>query len=122
MPKVQHDNFLPVEEKVFSGVPQGSIIGPLLSVLFYNDFPNCLKHSQCVIYADDTVIFVPGKDAFIIISRLSADMNRIANWCTYNEVILKLKNGKTEAMLFGTSRKLQSWQKINATPWENHCF
>ena len=105
--KVQYDNFLSAEEKVFSGVPQGSIIGPLLFVLFYNDFvPNCLKHSKCVIYADDTVIYVPGKDIFIIESRLSDDMNRIANWCTQNELILNLKRGKTEAMLFGTSKRL----------------
>ena len=102
--KVKHDNFLSAEEKVFSGVPQGSIIGPLLFVLFYNDFPNCLKHSKCVIYADDTVIYVPGKDIFIIESRLSDDMNRIANWCTKNELILNLKRGKTEAMLWNIQK------------------
>ena len=104
--RVQYDNFLSSEEKVFCGVPQGSIIGPLLFVLFYNDFPSCLKHAQCIIYADDTVIYVPGKDIFIIQTRLSADMDRISSWCIKNELILNLKKGKTEAMLFGTSKKL----------------
>ena len=85
---------------------EGSIIGPLLFVLFYNDFPSCFKHLKCVIYADDTVIYVPGKDMFIIESRLSADMERIMHWCTNNELMLNFKKGKTEAMLFGTSKRL----------------
>ena len=103
---VSLDGELSGEGKVFCGVPQGSIIGPLLFLLFYNDFPSCLKHSKCVIYADDTVIYVPGKDMFVIESRLSADMERIMHWCTNNELILNLKKGKTEAMLFGTSKRL----------------
>ena len=103
---VSLDNTLSEEGKVLCGVPQGSIIGPLLFVLFYNDFPSCLKHSKCVIYADDTVIYVPGKDVFIIESRLSVDMERIMNWCVHNELVLNLKKGKTEAMTFGTSKRL----------------
>ena len=94
--------------KVHCGVPQGSIIGPLLFVLFYNDFPSCLKHSEVIVYADDTVIFVPGKDLAIIEARLSADMQRIHEWCTDNELILNLEKGKTESMLFGTSKCLSN--------------
>ena len=59
---VQRGRSLSDAGKVRSGVPQGSIIGPLLFTLFYNDLPSCLKHSEVIIYADDTVIFVPGKD------------------------------------------------------------
>ena len=92
--------------KVHCGVPQGSIIGPLLFILFYNDFPSCLIHSDVIVYADDTVIFVPGKDLAIIEARLSADMQRIHEWCTDNELILNLSKGKTESMLFGTSKRL----------------
>ena len=93
-------------ESVKCGVPQGSIIGPLLFILFYNDFPSCLKHSEVIIYADDTVIFVPGKDVTIIETRLSADMKRINEWCLKNELILNPGKGKTESILFGTSRNL----------------
>ena len=56
--------------KVHSGVPQGSIIGLLLFNLFYNNFPVFLKHSEVIIYAADTVSFVPGKDVMIIEARL----------------------------------------------------
>ena len=57
-------------------------------------------------YADDTVIYVPGKDLSIIEARLSADMKCICDWCTDNELILNLSKGKTESMLFGTSKNL----------------
>ena len=44
----------------------------------------------------------------IIESRLSADMQSISNWCSNNEVILNLKKGKTELMMFGTAKNLSS--------------
>ena len=104
--QVQYKNSLSNEEKITCGVPQGSILGPLLFIVFFNDFLSCLKHSDVIKYADDTVIYVAGKDIFIIESRLSADMQAISNWCLQNELILNLKVGKTEAMLFGTSKNL----------------
>ena len=107
---VKFGDVLSQGEGVKCGVPQGSIIGPLLFILFYNDFPFCLKHSEVIIYADDTVIFVPGKDVTIIETRLSADMKRINEWCLKNELILNLGKGKTESMLFGTSRNLAKQQ------------
>ena len=41
---------------LMSGVPQGSILGPLLFIMFFNDFPECLTNSKVIMYADDTVI------------------------------------------------------------------
>ena len=92
---VEFGDVLSQGEGIKCGVPQGPIIGPLLFFLFYNDFPSCLKHSEVIIYADDTVIFVPGKEVTIVETRLSADMKRINEWCLKSEFILNLGEGKT---------------------------
>ena len=95
--RVLYNNVLSESEHVLNGVPQGSILGPLLFNIYFNDFYTCLKHSQCVKYADDTVIFVPGKDLFIVQSRFSADMQHISDWCLENELILNLNKGKNRS-------------------------
>ena len=91
-------------------------MGPLLFIIYFNDFPSCLKHTKSIVYADDTVIYVSGKDTFIIETCLSADMKSISEWCEKNELILNLNKGKTEAMLFGTARNLSKQPKhLNIT-------
>ena len=50
-------------QQVVSGVPQGSILGPLLFSLCVTDLPNCLQASYVLMYADDTVIYYAASDA-----------------------------------------------------------
>ena len=58
-------------------------------------------------YADDTVIFAAGNSVEEIEKSLSSDFKAIANWMTENELIVNMKKGKTECMLFGTKQKIK---------------
>ncbi len=67
-----------------SGVPQGSILGPLLSICFINDLPAFLTDSNTYLYADDTAIIVKGKHVVDINNRLKNEYNNVENWFTAN--------------------------------------
>ena len=88
------------------GVPQGSILGPLLFLICFNDFPVCLRNANVIKFADDTFIYLADKDFCVIKNRLNQNMDYIYEYYIYYELILNTKKGKTEVMLFGTAKRL----------------
>ena len=64
--QVTFQNTLSRPEPTVCGVPQGSILGPLLFVLYIDDITTSLHQAKIVKYADDTVIFYSNKDAEVI--------------------------------------------------------
>ena len=91
---------------VLTGVPQGSLLGPLLFILYFNDFPDHFQFSKVIMYADDTVIYYAHEEKETIEECLSQDCQQISKYLDETELIINLKKGKTESMLFGTARKL----------------
>ena len=102
------------------GVPQGSILGPLIFLIVFNDFPEHLNRSKCIQYADDTVIYFSHADANEIEDVLNSELERLRTYFDENELVLNLKRGKTESMLFGTAKRLAKKKtiqlKINEQP------
>ena len=94
--------------KITCGVPQGSILGPLLFLIYFNDFEKCLKNAKSLSFADDTVIYIEGKTKENIDSQLNDDLRHVSSYFQSNQLVINLKKGKTEAMLFGTSKRLSS--------------
>ena len=82
------------------GVPQGSILGPLLFVLFINDLPT----ANILLYADDAVIFAAHKDIKILEETLNDELNEVNKWTLSN--FLFINKRKTEFVIFGTDARL----------------
>ena len=90
------------------GVPQGSILGPLLSVLYINDLPQCLENCSINMYADDTVMYFTNLCTSEIARVVQDDLNRVVQWMESSRLILN--QSKTKSMLFG------SWQNLAKSP------
>jgi len=80
------------------GVPQGSVLGPLLFLLYINDLPNHIKEAKLVLYADDTNILVSGKNEEELQTRLSVITKQLEGWFLENDLVVN--NKKTVAMSF----------------------
>ena len=85
---------------VISGIPQGSILGPILFIIFVNDMPE-IVHTMIQIFADDTKIFWEIKDAHDR-DQLQHDLKALEDWS--NEWLLKFNADKCKVMHLGKSQ------------------
>ena len=96
-----------VSALVTCGVPQGSILGPLLYTIYTNDIHMALKHSKIVQYADDSTLYItlPVNEG---IPKINEDLNSIFDWFCTNR--LAISCSKTTSIIFSNK------EHTNTTP------
>ena len=90
--------------KIICGVPPGSILGPLMFLLYINGIPDCLNTTTSCLYADDTQIFSSSYDFTELKENLNSDLNNIRNWLAKNK--LQHHPTKSKLMFIGSSYNL----------------
>ena len=98
--------------QVTCGVPQGSILGPTLFLCYVNDMASCLN-CHLSLYADDSALVFSGRNASEIANFLSQELSFCKKWLIDNR--LSLHVGKTESILFGSSRRIRAAGDFNVT-------
>jgi len=98
---------------VTCGVPQGSILGPLLFILYINDLPNCIQSCRVAMYADDTIIYFAHRSLETIKQAIQCDSTLLVQWFTANK--LSLNPTKCKAMLVGTQRSKAAYSNLHLT-------
>ena len=86
------------------GVPQGSVLGPLLFLLYINDIYTCSKVLNFYLFADDTNILYADKNLKSLEQRVNAELNKLCVWLTSNKLNLNIK--KSNFVIFRPYQKI----------------
>ena len=92
-------------KRVTSGVPQGSVLGPLLFLIYINDMPDILSTCTAKLYADDSKLYKSGPRPNLEIVGLQRDLTTFELWC--RDWQLNINAAKCNVLKIGTSRNGQ---------------
>jgi hypothetical protein len=103
-------NDLPSKVKeVKCGVPQGSVLGPLLFLIYINDIDRAINQATLRLFADDTLVMVKNKNFNALIKDASCRLNEIKIWCECNKLII---NSDKSCFLVFRSKRSRPYNNI----------
>ena len=97
------------------GVPQGSVLGPKLFIIYINDLCTALTSLKPVLFADDTSLYSSGKDLDHLMSTVKMELESLKKWFDANKLSLNL--GKTKYMIF-SNKKIDKEVKLTINDME----
>ena len=97
-------NNLSQPASVYCGLPQGSVLGPLLFLIYVNDMSQAVK-CDLFLYADDTCLVCQHKDINKIENQLNEDFSNICDWFVDNKLSIHFGEDKTKSILFTSKFK-----------------
>ena len=91
---VQYNDFNSSSKYIKYGVPQGSILGPLLFLLYIKDSCDAWKALDFILFADDTNIFFSHNGPNQLMEIVNNDLNKLSSWFQANKLSINLKNSE----------------------------
>lgn len=92
------------------GVPQGSVLGPLLFVIYINDIVTIIEECKINMFADDTLITVAAATVEEAVEKINRDLDRLSGWLKYHKMALNIS--KTKFMITTLNRSVNINQNV----------